>query len=134
MGVYEELLHHSQTATPLPIPPHTTPLLPRKNGPAEIPVLAGEEDPAQHQVGSTSPKSWCSKKCSKCGSCKHCSKKCSSSLALFTSTSGQEQMMLTNHLALMDKPNWAPALLLQLDPHFSFFLHLLLVTRHVIIM
>ena len=46
-GVNEELLHHSQAATPLPIPPHTMPLMHRRNRPVEMPILAGEGSPAR---------------------------------------------------------------------------------------
>ena len=75
-----------------------------------MPILAGEEDPTQHQVASRTPKSRHSKKCSKCSSCKHRSKQCLLGLALITSTLGQERMTLAERLALMDKPDWAPAL------------------------
>ena len=118
-GVYEELLHHSQAATPLPIPPHTTPLLPHRNGPAEMPVLAREGSPTKcyrcnspDHVVSRCPKPRRSKGCSKCGSKKHRTKQCSvrggdkSPLPI----SSQEQMTLTECIAQMDKPNWAPAL------------------------
>ena len=54
--VYEELLHHNWAATSLPIPPHTTPLMPWKNGPVEMPILAGEENTAQYHEVSKSPK------------------------------------------------------------------------------
>ena len=107
---YEELTHHIRTAASPPHSPHATPFIPRRNGPAEMPILAGEEDPTQRRVASRSPKSWRSKKCSKCGSRKHQSKQCSLGLALITSTLGQEKMMLAKRLALMDKPDWAPAL------------------------
>ena len=64
---YEELMHHIRTATSPPLSPHATPFIPRRNGPAEMPILAGEEDPTQRRVASRSPKLWRSKKCSKCG-------------------------------------------------------------------
>ena len=83
-GVYEELLHRSQAATPLPFPPHTTPLLPRRNRPAEMPVLAGEGSPTKcyrcnslDHVVSRCPRPRHSKGCSKCGSKKHQTKRCS---------------------------------------------------------
>ena len=75
-----------------------------------MPILAGEEDPTQRQVASRSPRSRRSKKCSKCSSRKHKSKQCSLGLAHITSTLGQQKMTLTERLALMDKPDWAPAL------------------------
>ena len=109
-GAYEELTHHTRTATSPSLSPHATPFIPCRNGPAEMPILAGEEDPTQRQVASRSPKSRRSKKCSKCGSRKHRSKQCSFGLALITSTLGQEKMMLSKCLALMDKPDRAPAL------------------------
>ena len=118
-GVYEELLHRSRAATPLPLLPHTTPLLPRRNGPAEMPVLAGERSPTRcyrcnssDHVVSKCPKPRHSKGCSKCGSKKHWTKRCSirggnkSPLPI----SRQEQMTLSERIALMDKPDWAPAL------------------------
>ena len=118
-GVYEELLHCSWTATPLPIPPHTTPLLPCRNGPAEMPILAGEGSPTRcyrchspDHVVTRCPKPHCNKGCSKCSSFKHWTKRCSvrggdkSPLPI----SSQEQMMLTECIALMDKPDWAPVL------------------------
>ena len=118
-GVYEELLHRSRAATPLPLPPHTTPLLPRKNGPTEMPILAGEENHTKcyrchslDHVVSRCPKPRCSKGCSKCSSKKHRTKWCSirggneSPLPI----PSQEQMTLTKRIALMDKPDWAPAL------------------------
>ena len=109
-GAYEELTHHIRTAASPPLSPHATPFIPRRTGPAEMPILAGEEDPTQHQVASRSPKIQRNKKCSKCGSCKHRSKQCLFGLALITSTLGQEKMTLAERLALMDKPDWAPAL------------------------
>ena len=109
---YEELTHHIRTANSISpsLSPHAIPFIPCRNGPAEMPILSGEEDPTQRQVASRSPKSRHSKKCSKCGSRKHRSKQCLLGLALITSTLGQERMMLTECLALMDKPDWAPAL------------------------
>ena len=118
-GVYEELLHRSRTATPLPLPPHTTPLLLRRNRPAEMPVLARERSPTKcyrcnssdHMV-SRCPKPRRSKGCSKCGSKKHRTKRCSirGGDKSYLPISGQEQMMLTERIALMDKPDWALAL------------------------
>ena len=107
---YEELTHHIRMATSPPLSPHATPFIPCRNGPAEMPILTGEEDPTQRQVASRSPKIRRNKRCSKCGSRKHRSKQCSLGLAPITSTLGQERMMLTERLALMDKPDWAPAL------------------------
>ena len=107
---YEELTHNIRTAASLPPSPHATPFIPCKNGSAEMPVLAGEEDHTQCHVASKSPKSRHSKKCSKCSSRKHRSKQCSLGLALITSTLGQEKMTLAEHLTLMDKLDWAPTL------------------------
>ena len=107
-GAYEELNHCIRSATSSSLSPHAKPFEPRRNGPVEMPILAGEEDPTQRQVESRSPKS--RRKCSKCGSRKHRSKQCLLGLALITSTLGQEKMTLTERLALMDKPDWAPAL------------------------
>ena len=109
-GAYEELNHCIRSATSSSLSPHATPFIPRRNGPVEMPILAGEEDPTQRQVVSRSPKSRRSKKCSKCGSRKHKSRQCSLGLAHITSTLGQQKMTLAERLALMDKPDWAPAL------------------------
>ena len=109
-GAYEELAHHMRAATSPPLSPHATPFIPRRNGPGEMPILAGEEDPTQCQVASRSPKLRRSKRCNKCSSRKHRSKQCSLGLALITSTLGQEKMTLAKRLALMDRPDWAPAL------------------------
>ena len=110
-GVYKELLHCSHAAASLPIPPHTMPLIPCRNGPVEMPILAGEEDSTWHHVVSKTPKWQHNKKCSYCGSHKHQSKQCllGGANPVF-SMLNQEKMTLTKHIALMDKPDWAPTL------------------------
>ena len=118
-GVYEELLHHSQITTPLPIPPQTTPLIPCQNGLAEMPVLAGEGSSIKcyrchstDHVVSRCPKPCHNKGCSKCSSHKHRTKQCSvkGGASSPLPMPRQEQMTLNECIALMDKPDWAPAL------------------------
>ena len=117
--VYKELLHCSRTATSLPIPPHTMPLIPHRNGPAEMPILAREESPTKcyrchslDHVVSRCPKPCHSKGCSKCSSRKHWTKWCPirGGNNSPSPVPRQEQMSLTEWITLLDKPDWAPVL------------------------